>query len=262
MTSFPRRLYFLFFCLVLSGCGGTSPPLGLVDRRPAVSLPGQHTSMIFDIGRSVENRVIECIVMGDGPETILYMASIHGNETAGTALLLDFIRYIQRNPRILNGKTLIFLPIANPDGFFRNIRYNVNGVDLNRNFATHNRIDSVQFGEFPLSEPESRAVRKAIQHFAPDRILSLHEPLDCIDFDGPARNLAHFLAGFTDLEVQKLGGRPGSLGSYAGEQLGIPTITLELPPEAATLQRAELWRRYGKLLFAMAFYLPPSHLGK
>jgi protein MpaA len=241
---------------LFSACGPTR--FELIRSTPPETLPEIIPSFYepFEIGRSVENRSIEGLVLGEGEDRILFIASIHGNETAGTPLLINLIEHIHQNPEVLDGKQLFLLPIANPDGFFRNTRYNANGIDLNRNFATSNRINNITFGEFPTSEPEARAIIQVIQHFWPHRIISLHEPLDCIDYDGPAYDLAKYLESFTNLEVDKLGARPGSLGSYTGEELGIPTITLELPREAGTLNRSELWRRYGEVLLAMIFYEP------
>jgi hypothetical protein len=52
------------------------------------------------------------------------------------------------------------------------------------------------------------------------------------------------------LRVQKLGAYPGSLGSFAGEDLSIPIITAELPGAAHRLSEDELWNRYGAMLIA------------
>ncbi len=57
-----------------------------------------------------------------------------------------------------------------------------------------------------------------------------------------------------DLEVKKLGARPGSLGSYTGETLGIPTITLELSSAAEKMSDDALWQKYGKALVAAVMY--------
>ena len=50
--------------------------------------------------------------------------------------------------------------------------------------------------------------------------------------------------------------RPGSLGSYAGENLGIPTVPVELPAKASQFQTAELWERYGAMLLKSITYPP------
>jgi len=62
------------------------------------------------------------------------------------------------------------------------------------------------------------------------------------------------MARYCDLPVRKLGARPGSLGSYAGENLRIPIITFELPCDADSLDSKSLWTRYGSALIAAVLY--------
>ena len=76
------------------------------------------------------------------------------------------------------------------------------------------------------------------------------QPISCIDYDGPAEELARAMAAVCGLPVRKLGVRAGSLGSYAGVDLGIPIITIELPGSASRLDADELWQRYGAALEA------------
>ena len=66
--------------------------------------------------------------------------------------------------------------------------------------------------------------------------------------------LAESMGRYCDLPVKQLGARPGSLGSYAGVTLGIPTITLELLPEDSKLNSEALWQKYGKSLIAAIVY--------
>jgi protein MpaA len=124
-------------------------------------------------------------------------------------------------------------------------------VDLNRNFPADNRTEVALHGSGPLSEPESRALMRAIERFAPARVLSIHQPLRCVDYDGPGEALAKSISAAIDgrLPVQKLGGRPGSLGSYLGETRGVPIVTLELPAGVESNEDA-LWRDYGAALGA------------
>ena len=76
--------------------------------------------------------------------------------------------------------------MANPDGVFYNSRFNAHGVDLNRNFQAANRRNNARFGQTALSEPEARVIEQLIRQYAPDRIVTIHQPLSCIDYDGPA----------------------------------------------------------------------------
>ena len=58
------------------------------------------------------------------------------------------------------------------------------------------------------------------------------------------------MAAVCDLPVKKLGGRPGSMGSWVGIDLGIPIVTVELPRSADRLSAAERWDRWGRMLVA------------
>jgi len=56
------------------------------------------------------------------------------------------------------------------------------------------------------------------------------------------------------LPVKKLGAKPGSLGSYAGVDMGVPIITFELRRDDSKLDSETLWKRYGKALIAAIIY--------
>ena len=148
----------------------------------------------------------------------------------------------------------MILPVANPDGAAYNTRYNANKVDLNRNFATANRINNAEFGRTALSEPEARAIQQLIRQYNPDRIVSIHQSQSCIDYDGPGYAIAGRMAQYCGLPVKKVGAKPGSLGSYAGLTLGIPIITLELSQSDSGVSSDSLWQRYGKALLAAVTY--------
>lgn len=241
--------------IFLTGLAGCIPP---VERGPAWVADRSLPWRAWTAGRSVEGRPLECYELGDGPEVVLLMASIHGNEPAGTPLLQELYAYLPAHPEILKGRRIILLPIANPDGYAGARRHNAHGVDLNRNFPAENWSGRQQHGASALSEPESRALRDLLENVKPGRIVSIHQPLVCIDYDGPAEALARAMSATCDLPVKKLGGRPGSLGSYAGDKLGIPIITVEFDAGASRLGGAALWDRYGKMLLtAITFPAPP-----
>ena len=67
------------------------------------------------------------------------------------------------------------------------------------------------------------------------------------------------VASSSRLPVKKLGAKPGSLGAYTGEELGIPTITMELPAAASNLSEDALWERYGQaMIVGITYSLPAS----
>ena len=145
-------------------------------------------------------------------------------------------------------RKLVVVPVLNPDGLSKNRRQNANRVDLNRNFPAENFQASTRFGPRPLSEPEAALVADLVLDLRPTHVVSFHQPASCIDYDGPAEELARSMAAVSPLPVQRLGGRPGSLGSWVGEALRIPTITVELPRGVERLGRDELWARHGPLV--------------
>lgn len=242
----------LFVVLAFTGCYQPTPHPEIV--RGPKSLLDETVVQRHIVGRSVEYRPIECLVLGEGKDVTLILASIHGNEPAGTPLVQSLGEHLQRYPRLLQRRRVVLLPAANPDGLAHNRRHNARGIDLNRNFTTANRINSPTSGYRALSEPEARVIERLIRQYAPDRIVSIHQSLACIDYDGPAQLLATRMAQHCNLPVKKLGAKSGSLGSYAGVRLGIPTITLELSRRAGRLNRQSLWQRYGAALVAAIVY--------
>jgi protein MpaA len=235
-----------------SGC--QKPPEGIETERE-LAPRGISTRTI---GHSVDGKPVECWTLGSGTDTILIIASIHGDEPAGTPLVRELANHLIGQPDLLAGRRVVIVPVANPDGYAKRIRHNSRGVDLNRNYPASNYANGNAHGSAPLSEPESVALNKLLTERRPLCILSFHQPLRagqaCIDFDGPGKALANAMAAQCDLPVQKIGSRPGSLGSYAGITMKVPIITVELPKEATNWSPAELWKRYGRMLLAAIRY--------
>lgn len=208
------------------------------------------------IGRSVQDREIESLTVGEGPVVVMFIATIHGDEAAGTPLLERLAREAAADPPWMRSRTLVIVPLANPDGFAFQKRNNARGIDLNRNFPAASFTSKRRHGSEPLSEPESIALHAAILQHRPGRIVSIHQPLTCIDYDGDGAALAEAMAAAIEpahrLKVDKLGAMPGSLGSFAGEDLGIPIITVEFEGTAHRLTSDELWARYSRMLIAAA----------
>jgi protein MpaA len=216
---------------------------------------GFRPGYIQTAGYSVKNLAIEYSVHGAGERTIFILGGIHGDEQASVVLakkLQEFI--VNEQPGFLNETRVVIMANANPDGAKAGTRDNANGVDLNRNFPTGNRINSAEFGQSGFSEPESAAIAKIIYEYEPDLIISVHQPLACIDYDGDAEEVAELMAGESGLPVKKLGAMPGSLGSYSSQMLSIPIITFELPQGAETLEPLVLWELYKPAIVAAIEY--------
>jgi protein MpaA len=232
---------FIIVCVLVCGCAQQTEAL----------LP---TAQVRVGGRSLMGRMVLYYILGSGGDTTLIIATIHGNEDAGTPLVKRLYQHLRENTALLAGRTVVIVPVANPDGRAARVRYNARGVDLNRNFESDNRVDNEVHGKGALSEPESKIITSIITEYRPNKIVTLHQPLSCVDYDGPGRALAEAMAKHCPLPVKKLGARPGSLGAYSGETLNIPTITLEMNASDSNLSDQALWDTYGEAMVAAILY--------
>lgn len=157
---------------------------------------------------------------------VLVIGVFHGDEPQGDWLIR---KYFVENP---NTK-LALLPRLNKTS----TRVNQNGVDLNRNFPTKNwkLTENNEFfgGEEPASEEETRFVIDAIEKLKPTIILTLHAPFKIVNYDGDAKVVAEEISSIIGYPVEASIGypTPGSFGTWAGIEKGIPTITLEVDEE-------------------------------
>jgi protein MpaA len=246
-------LSLLLITLVIAGCQGPAKEGTFRDsihKNPPYAVETRQISA----GKSVEQRDINYTVHGSGGEVTLIIAGIHGNEKAGIAIANKLDSVLAERPYKALGRTIVILPVANPDGYAKNSRFNARNIDINRNFATFNRIDNNNNGQRGLSEPESIALAKIIYDYNPSKIISLHSSLACIDYDGPAEAIAKRISSQCSLPITKLGSRPGSLGTYAGFEKAVPMITVEFTPDDETLGADRLWEKYEKAIFAGIYY--------
>ncbi|WP_321373790.1 M14 family zinc carboxypeptidase [uncultured Draconibacterium sp.] len=163
-------------------------------------------------------------------KTILIIGVFHGEEPQGEYVIN---RYLENGNFEDFNNHLNFIPCLNPWGKERGIRGNQNGVDLNRNYPTKNWIetekDEYYSGTHAASEITTRQMTELLDDLKPDIILTLHAPLKCVNYDGPAKELADKIAEFCEYPViADLGyPTPGSFGTYCGVERNIPIVTLE-----------------------------------
>ncbi len=105
------------------------------------------------IGLSVQNRLILSLELTSAPDSSMpeffYSSTMHGDEVTGYVLMLRLIDTLLASygssPRLtalLDRVHVCINPLANPDGTYHvgnetvqgSVRYNANGIDLNRNF--------------------------------------------------------------------------------------------------------------------------------
>jgi protein MpaA len=183
--------------------------------------------------RSVEGRELQYWVLGEGPECVLLLGGIHGDERSSTEAAYDLLDIVVSDPGLLRGIRLVLAPEVNPDGNAARSRRNARGVDLNRNFPSQNWRDDPSThgpGPRPASEPETRFVLALLRIYSPVRVIATHAAAACVNWDGPAEALAERMSRECRLPVEATIGypTPGSLGSYLGIDRGVPTITFEL----------------------------------
>jgi hypothetical protein len=184
---------------------------------------------------------------------VLVLGGMHADEGASVSLVFDWIARsaLGPDPRV----HWRMAPLVNPDGFARRpaTRVNARGVDLNRNFATHEWAQRAQKywvemtkrdprrypGPAALSEPEAQWVHRQIDSFKPNLIVSVHAPYGVLDFDGPPPPPDRLGSLFLD----QVGVYPGSLGNYGGMVRGVPVVTIELKhsTEVPTREAAAMW---------------------
>lgn len=74
---------------------------------------------------------------------------------------------------------------------------------------------------------------ETVEKYKPRLILTLHAPYKIVNYDGDALVAANAISKIIGYPVEESIGypTPGSFGTWAGVENGIPTITLELDEE-------------------------------
>ena len=190
-----------------------------------------------EIGRTVLGRPITALHFAPAsyarprPPALLFGA-IHGDEPVGVHCLAELARELVAQPP---GRDTWIIPALNLDGLAAGSKNNANDVDLNRNFAASNWSAKHEPGYFPgaspASEPETQALAALIERIGARRLIALHSPFRCVNYDGSGRVLAQLMGGLNGYEVTGDIGypTPGSFGSRYGVDLGLEVITLEIP---------------------------------
>ena len=108
------------------------------------------------LGYSSEYRPILTTSIGTGKRSICIWAGMHGNETTGVFILLELLNELQKKqPEFLEEFQLNIVPVINPDAYVRYSRRNAAGIDLNRDFASFQTLESAKLiGWIRSKEPE------------------------------------------------------------------------------------------------------------
>ncbi len=187
----------------------------------------------YKFGQSVLGQPIVAHQFGEGHSHVLILGGVHGDEWEGVfgakSLLNKCIENFTFNLK------LTIVPEFNPDGVLKNQRKNANAVDLNRNLPTKDWTsevaqDKYHPGSHASSEPENQALVHWVGENTPQLIISLHSWKPMLNVNGECNPEAQILSDHTGYKIHPSIGypTPGCLGTYAGLEMGIPTITYEL----------------------------------
>ncbi|XP_075676964.1 carboxypeptidase D-like isoform X2 [Dermatophagoides pteronyssinus] len=140
---------------------------------------------LYSIGKSVQGRNLWVLLITKNPsssnddDTLLkpnvkYVANMHGNEAVGRELLLHLIEYLLTNYEndpyirsLVDNTRIHLMPSMNPDGFESsregqciggNGRFNMRGIDLNRNFPDKFTMRNEK------EQEEVSAIRRWLEH--------------------------------------------------------------------------------------------------
>ena len=118
------------------------------------------------IGKSVLEKPVYGVEIGNGSTRILLWSQMHGNESTTTKALFDLFNFLDNatelQSNLLNYFTFYFIPMLNPDGAELYTRENANKIDLNRDAQD-------------LSQPESVILRNCYESFKPHYCYNLHD---------------------------------------------------------------------------------------
>ena len=97
------------------------------------------------------------------PLKVLLVSGVHGTETSGVEALLSLAGELAREPSMWPAAAIDIVPVANPWGWVYGYRYNGDGEDMNRDFASGRTR-------------EAAMIRELIRKNGPyDLVMDLHE---------------------------------------------------------------------------------------
>ncbi len=149
----------------------TAPCLGpeeLADRLLSLAAKHPQDLRLEEVGRSFLDRPIHLLTLGRGPKKILLWSQMHGDEPSATPALLDLVDYLLSHAEeedaraILDGTTLLLVPMLNPDGSELYLRRNAQDIDINRDALN-------------LATPEGRLLKKLRDTYEPLLGFNLHD---------------------------------------------------------------------------------------
>jgi murein peptide amidase A len=189
----------------------------------------------FKFGQSVLNLPIHGYRWNENQQglvKVLILGGVHGDEPEGVVAAKGLIEEFRKNFNLNLDLTVI--PEFNIEGVLLHTRGNSNKVDLNRNLPTTDwspiaATERYFPGPSALSETENQHLVDWIKKEKPDVIYSLHSWKPMLNTNGilpEATEIAKYTGYIIEPDIGYP--TPGSLGTYAGLENKIPTLTYEI----------------------------------
>ena len=145
--------------------------------------PGMTGTAVGEFTAIGQAHVIRCIRhvgpdAGHKPIRIALFGGVHGDEPAGPAALVSFLRSLGKEPWRAEGYDLWVYPVINPTGIERGTRENWAGKDLNREFWRNS------------AQSEVRLIEAELERGRFDGIITLHADDTCEGHYGYSHGLA------------------------------------------------------------------------
>lgn len=203
---------------------------------------------VSTIGYSSQGRAIQAYRFGNGPSKVLYMGAMHGDERGTKALMDAWINDLETYPdRVAAHRSIIVIPVVNPDGYAAYTRRNARNVDLNRNFPANNWKSDVTMpggqlvkaggGGEALSEPESKALAAFVLAERPRLTLTYHSIGSLVqpNGSGDSSGLAGSYESASPYYLLAVGAATpfdydttGAFEDWLHDKLGLPAMVIEL----------------------------------
>jgi protein MpaA len=169
----------------------------------------------------------------DADPHVFILGGVHGDEIEGIWATNGLLARLASSFDFKLRLTLV--PVLNVDGMLARERRNSSGIDLNRNMPSNDWTSEVATERyFPGKEAGSESENKALVDFLarekPSLIISMHSWKPMLNINGDCRSVAEAISKTTGYVIEETIGypTPGCLGTYAGLERNMPTITYEV----------------------------------
>lgn len=187
----------------------------------------------FIFGTTSTDLPIPAYRFGQKGPKVLILGGVHGDEIEGVWAAYGLLNAFSKSfPYDLR---LTLVPAFNLDGVLARERRNAQMIDLNRNLPTNdwtNEVAQERYfpGPYANSEPENQALVIFLEREKPQFILSLHSWKPMLNINGDCRLEAEVIHKHTGYSIEESIGypTPGCLGTYAGLERNMPTLTYEI----------------------------------